>query len=83
MLDLKDQQTKLYSTIENYWLQANTNQSQFKAAKTSTESAKTSYDLLSEQFKLGLKNIVELRRRGWSGSHRAEFLCLRPRRADS
>ena len=46
MLDLKDQQTKLYSTIENYWLQANTNQSQFKAAKTSTESAKTSYDLL-------------------------------------
>lgn len=61
MLDLKDQQTKLYSTIENYWLQANTNQSQFKAAKTSTESAKTSYDLLSEQFKLGLKNIVELR----------------------
>ena len=61
MLDLKGQQTKLYSTIENYWLQANTNQSQFKAAKTSTESAKTSYDLLSEQFKLGLKNIVELR----------------------
>lgn len=61
LLDLKDQQTKLYSTIENYWLQANTNQSQFKAAKTSTESAKTSYDLLNEQFKLGLKNIVELR----------------------
>lgn len=61
MLDLKDQQTKLYSTIENYWLQANTNQSQFKAAKESTESAKTSYNLLSEQFKLGLKNIVELR----------------------
>ncbi len=61
MLDLKDQQTKLYSTIENYWLQANTNQSQFKAAKVSTESAQTSYNLLSEQFKLGLKNIVELR----------------------
>lgn len=61
MLDLKDQQTKLYSTIENYWLQANTNQSQFKAAQVSTESAQTSYDLLSEQFKLGLKNIVDLR----------------------
>ena len=54
-LDLKNQQTQLYSTIENYWLQASTNQSQFKAAKVS------SYDLLSEQFKLGLKNIVELR----------------------
>ena len=60
-LDLKNQQTQLYSTIENYWLQATTNQSQFKAAKVSSESAQTSYDLLSEQFKLGLKNIVELR----------------------
>lgn len=60
-LDLKNQQTQLYSTIEKYWLQASTNQSQFKAAKVSSESAQTSYDLLSEQFKLGLKNIVELR----------------------
>ena len=60
-LDLKNQQTQLYSTIENYWLQATTNQSQFKAAKVSSESAQTSYNLLSEQFKLGLKNIVELR----------------------
>lgn len=61
MLDLKNEQTTLYSTIENYWLQANTNQSQFKAAKVSSESAQTSYELLSEQFRLGLKNIVELR----------------------
>ena len=60
ILDLQNQQTALYSTIENYWLQANTNQSQFKAAKQSTESAKASYKLLSEQFQLGLKNIVEL-----------------------
>ena len=60
-IDLKNQQTQLYSTIENYWLQATTNQSQFKAAKVSSESAQTSYNLLSEQFKLGLKNIVELR----------------------
>ena len=61
LLNIKNEETTLYSTIENYWLQANTNQSQFKAAKVSTESAQTSYDLLSEQFKLGLKNIVELR----------------------
>ena len=60
MLDLKDKQTALYSTIENYWLQAVTNQNKFKAAKVSTESQQTSYDLLSEQFRLGLKNIVEL-----------------------
>lgn len=59
-LELKDKQTQLYSTIENYWIQASTNQSMFKAAKVSTESAVTSYELLSEQFRLGLKNIVEL-----------------------
>lgn len=60
LLDMKDKQTTLYSTVENYWLQAVTNQNKFKAAKVSTESAQTSYDLLSEQFRLGLKNIVEL-----------------------
>lgn len=60
MLDLKDKQTVLYSTIENYWLQANNNQSLFKSAKVTTESSKTSYELLSEQFNLGLKNIIEL-----------------------
>ena len=60
LLDLKDKQTALYSTIENYWLQANNNQSMFKSARVSTESAKESYNLLSEQFRLGLKNIVEL-----------------------
>ena len=60
-LDLKNEQTSLYSTIENYWLQASTNQSQYKAAKASSKSAQTSYNLLSEQFRLGLKNIVELR----------------------
>lgn len=60
LLDLKDKQTTLYSTVENYWLQAVTNQNKFKAAKASTQSAQTSYELLSEQFRLGLKNIVEL-----------------------
>lgn len=60
LLDLKDKQTALYSAIENYWLQANNNQSMFKSARISTESAKESYNLLSEQFRLGLKNIVEL-----------------------
>lgn len=32
----------------------------FKAAKENTTSAQDSYDLLSEQFRLGLKNTVEL-----------------------
>ena len=59
-LDLENERTSLYSTIENYWLQAETNQSRFKAAKVSTESAQASFDLLQEQFRLGLKNIIEL-----------------------
>lgn len=60
ILELRDKQTTLYSTVENYWLQAVINQNKFKAAKVSTESVKASYELLSEQFALGLKNIVEL-----------------------
>lgn len=60
LLDLQDKQTTLYSTVENYWLQAVTNQNKFKTARVSTESAQASYELLSEQFNLGLKNIVEL-----------------------
>ena len=59
-LELRDKQTSLYSTIENYWLQASTNQEKFKAAKIATESAKTSFEMLSGKFDEGLINIVEL-----------------------
>ena len=59
-LDLQDKRKTLWSTIEGYWLDANTNQQKFKAAEASVESMQASYDLLSEQFRLGLKNIVEL-----------------------
>lgn len=59
-LDLQDQQKTLYSDIQQYWLNAWTNQQKYQAAKSSVESAQQSYDLLSEQFRLGLKNIVEL-----------------------
>jgi len=59
-LELKNQQTTLYSTLENYWLQAVTNQEKFKAAKIATESAQTSYDMLSGKFEQKLINIVEL-----------------------
>ena len=60
MLDLKDKQTALYSTIENYWLQAVNNQEKFKAAKIATQSAETSYEMLSGKFEQKLINIVEL-----------------------
>lgn len=59
-LELLDQQKQLYATIEGYWLDAETNQQKFKTALTTVESEQASYGLLEEQFRLGLKNIVEL-----------------------
>lgn len=59
-LQLKDTEKTLYSTIEKYWLNATTSQQQYAYAKTNTESMQASYDLVSEQFSLGLKNIVDL-----------------------
>lgn len=60
VLDLKEKQKNLYNTVETYWIDATTNQSKYKAAKVAAQSQATSYELLSEQFRLGLKNIVEL-----------------------
>lgn len=60
LLELREIEKNLYSTIEGYWLDAVTNQNMYIAAKASVESEQCSYDLLSEQFALGLKNIVEL-----------------------
>ena len=60
LLDRQDKQKQLYSTIEGFWLDAQTNQQKFRAAMVSVESEQQSYDLLQEQFNLGLKNIVEL-----------------------
>ena len=59
-LNRQDQQKTLYTDIQQYWLNAMTNQQKYKAASSSVESAQQSYDLLSEQFRLGLKNIIEL-----------------------
>ena len=59
-LDLQDRQKELYQTIEGYWLDAETNQAKLRSAIATEESEQQSYDLLQEQFQLGLKNIVEL-----------------------
>ena len=59
-LDLQDKKNALSSTIENYWLNANSYQQRFLSARKKVESAQTSYELLDAQFKNGLKNIVEL-----------------------
>ena len=59
-LDYLDTQKELYQTIEGYWLDAETNQQKFRSAQATVQSEQQSYDLLQEQFQLGLKNIVEL-----------------------
>ncbi len=59
-LDLVETQKNLWKTIENYWLQARNNQQRYIAAQEKAAYCRESYDLTSEQFRLGLKNIVEL-----------------------
>lgn len=60
ILELEDMKKQIWNTVESYWIDANNNQQKFIAAKASVESAEASYTLMSEQFKMGLKNIVEL-----------------------
>ena len=60
ILELQEKEKQLYATIENYWIGAVNNQARYKAAQTALASEQTSYELLSEQFRLGLKNIIEL-----------------------
>ena len=60
LLEQQDKQKKLYSTIEGFWLDAQSAQQRFRAATANVESEQLSYDLLSEQFNLGLKNVIQL-----------------------
>ena len=59
-LDMVETQKNLWKTIENYWLQARSNQQRYIAAQENVDYCRESYDLTSEQFRLGMKNIVEL-----------------------
>jgi outer membrane protein len=59
-LDLADKQKELYATIESLWLDAQNAQQQFLAADSKLKSTRTSFEMVSEQFSLGIKNTVEL-----------------------
>ena len=59
-LNLATKQKELYSTVETLWLDALNTQQQYAAADTKLKSSQTSYDMVSEQFTLGMKNTVEL-----------------------
>lgn len=60
MLSLLDDQKTLYKTIEGLWLDANSAQQRYAAANEKLKSTQISYELISEQFNLGMKNTVEL-----------------------
>lgn len=59
-LNLATKQKELYSTVETLWLDALNAQQQYAAADTKLKSSQTSYNMVSEQFTLGMKNTVEL-----------------------
>lgn len=59
-LDMLNEEKTLYNTIEGIWLDATTAQQRYVAAKENLNSTQVSYDLVSEQFTLGMKNTVEL-----------------------
>ena len=58
--DLTNKQKELYSTIESFWLDALNAQQQYEAADANVKSYQSSFDMVSEQFNLGMKNTVEL-----------------------
>lgn len=60
LLTLSDIQKTLYSNIENAYLNAMNAQQQYKAAGAKLKSSQLSFDMVSEQFNLGMKNTVEL-----------------------
>ena len=59
-LDLQDKKNALSSTIEQYWLNANSGQQNYIAAKSRVKSQEASYELLNVQFQNGLKNTVDV-----------------------
>ena len=59
-LSLLDEQKTLFKTIEGLWLDANSAQQRYVAAVENLKSTQTSYELVQEQFNLGMKNTIEL-----------------------
>lgn len=59
-INLERQRKDLYNDISTIWLNAYNAQQQYAFAKTNAESMRESYDLVSEQFSVGLKDIVDL-----------------------
>ncbi len=50
----------LYANVESAYLNAINSQAQYLAAEEKVKSSSDSYDVMDEQFQLGLKNTIEL-----------------------
>ena len=59
-LDLQYKQKQLYCSIERYWQNATSNRQRYIAAQSNVNSQEENYNSIAEQFKVGLKNVVEL-----------------------
>jgi len=59
-LDQLATERNILSEVESTWLDTVSAQSQFESARQQQEYAQESYDLTKEQFRLGMKNTVEL-----------------------
>lgn len=59
-LNLQDSEKSLLTEIESAYQDATSAQSQYIAAEEKVKALQTSYDLIDQQYKLGIKNTLEL-----------------------
>ena len=55
-----DKEKELYQTIETLWHNASNAQQEYLASDSNLKSSQVSFELVNEQFNLGMKNIIEL-----------------------
>ena len=59
-IELQNAKDQLLWTIERIWLNAINAQTNYKAAKAKVKAVEQSYELVSKQFEVGLKNPTDL-----------------------
>lgn len=59
-LELLNKEKELYQTIETLWHNASNAQQEYLVSDSNLKSSQVSFELVNEQFNLGMKNIIEL-----------------------
>lgn len=59
-LELLNKEKELYQSIETLWHNADNAQQEYVASDSNLKSIRLSFELVNEQFNLGMKNIIEL-----------------------